>query len=101
MEGRSTSSDVYTFIRDYWHEWFPDLPSYQAFFRRLNNLVPAFQALAEIWAGMLCANFGESVQYNETMRRMGIYCASMPVTPQGGRDWHLIEIFTVNGSLSP
>lgn len=35
------------FIRDYWHDWSPDLPSYQAFCRRLNNLAPAFQALAE------------------------------------------------------
>ena len=63
VEGRLTRKDVYTFIRDYWHDWFPNLPSYQAFCRRLNNLVPAFQALAEIWEGMLCANFEESVQY--------------------------------------
>ncbi len=63
LEGRLTRKDVYNFIRDYWHDWFPDLPSYQAFCRRLNNLVPAFQALSEIWSGMLCANFEESVQY--------------------------------------
>lgn len=63
IEGRFSRKDVYTFIRDYWHDWFPDLPSYQAFCRRLNNLAPAFQALAEVWAGMLCANFEESVQY--------------------------------------
>lgn len=63
LEGRLNRKDVHSFIRDYWHDWFPSLPSYQEFCRRLNNLVPAFQALAEIWAGMLCANFGESVQY--------------------------------------
>ena len=63
MEGRLTRKDVYTFIRDYWHNWFPDLPSYQAFCRRLNCLVSAFQALAELWSGMLCANFENSVQY--------------------------------------
>ena len=62
LEGRSTRKDVYNFIRDYWHGWFPKLPSYQAFCGRLNNLVPAFQALAEIWSGMLCAQFEESVQ---------------------------------------
>lgn len=37
------------FIRDYWHDWSPDLPSYQA--------------LAEVWSGTLCANFEGSVQY--------------------------------------
>lgn len=63
MEGRLTRKDVYTFIRDYWHDAFPDLPSYQAFCRRLNNLVPALQALAEVWSGVLCANFEDSVQY--------------------------------------
>lgn len=63
LEGRSMRKDVYNFIRDYWHGWFPKLPSYQAFCRRLNNLVPAFQALAEIWSGMLCTQFEESVQY--------------------------------------
>lgn len=63
LEGRLTRKDVYNFTRDYWHDWFPDMPSYQAFCRRLNNLAPAFQALPEIWSGMLCANFEESVQY--------------------------------------
>lgn len=63
LEGRLTRKDVYTFIRDYWKDSFPNLPSYQAFCRRLNNLVPALQALAEIWSGVLCANFEDSVQY--------------------------------------
>ena len=63
LEGRLTRKDAYNFIRDYWHDWFPDLPSYQAFCRRLNNLAPAFQALSEVWSGMLCANFEKSVQY--------------------------------------
>ena len=30
-------------------DWFPKLPSYAAFSRRLSFLVPAFQALAEEW----------------------------------------------------
>ena len=63
LEGRLTRKDVYNFIRDYWHDWFPDLPSHQAFCRQLNNLAPAFQALSEIWSGILHANFEESVQY--------------------------------------
>lgn len=63
LEGRLTRRDVYTFIRDYWYDWFPKLPSYQAFCRRLNNLAPAFQALAEVWSRKHCAQFEDSVQY--------------------------------------
>ena len=63
LEGRLTRKDVYTFIRDYWHDWFPKLPSYQAFCRRLNNLSPAFQALAEVWSRKCCTQFEDAVQY--------------------------------------
>ena len=37
--------EVYNFIKDYWLDWFPDLPTYQAYNARLNNLVPAWQHL--------------------------------------------------------
>jgi hypothetical protein len=36
---------IYNFIRQYWSDWFPDLPSYQAFNRRLNLLTDKFQTL--------------------------------------------------------
>lgn len=36
---------TYNFIQDYWRSWFPDLPSYQAFNRRLNLLADNFQIL--------------------------------------------------------
>lgn len=36
---------IYDFIVDYWLDWFPDLPSYQAFNRRLNLLSDNFQLL--------------------------------------------------------
>ena len=36
---------IHAFIRQYWLDWFPDLPSYQAFNRRLNLLTDNFQAL--------------------------------------------------------
>lgn len=29
---------VYTYIKKYWYDWFPDLPSYQAFNYRPNRL---------------------------------------------------------------
>lgn len=36
---------IHGFIREYWHDWFPALPSYQAFNRRLNLLTDNFQTL--------------------------------------------------------
>ena len=36
---------IYRFTRNYWAKWFPDLPSYQAFNRRLNLLESAFHAI--------------------------------------------------------
>lgn len=36
---------IYNFICDYWRDWFPALPSYQAFNRRLNLLADNFQVL--------------------------------------------------------
>jgi len=38
----------YEFIRDYYGEWFPDLPSYQAYNYRICYLADAFQELASI-----------------------------------------------------
>jgi len=36
---------IHNFIRQYWLDWFPHLPSYQAFNRRLNLLNDNFQTL--------------------------------------------------------
>jgi hypothetical protein len=36
---------IYDFIQEYWADWFPELPSYQAFNRRLNLLTDNFQVL--------------------------------------------------------
>ncbi len=36
---------IYDFICDYWSDWFPHLPSYQAFNRRLNLLTDNFHTL--------------------------------------------------------
>jgi hypothetical protein len=36
---------IYDFIVDYWLDWFPDLPSYQAFNRRMNLLADNFEVL--------------------------------------------------------
>lgn len=40
---------IYNYVKNHLNDWFPDLPSYQAFSRRLGALSPAFRRLAEIW----------------------------------------------------
>jgi len=44
-EGKFEVKAIHQFIRDYWLEWFPKLPSYQKFNKRINLLAPAFQTL--------------------------------------------------------
>jgi len=42
---------IYNFILDYWADWFPRLPAYQTFSRRLNLLEQTFQSIgAELFA---------------------------------------------------
>lgn len=48
LERRLRIKDIHAFCRRYLHAWFPNLPSYQAFCRRLNRLADAFQHLARI-----------------------------------------------------
>ena len=45
LNDKFTHRQIYDFIVDYWLDWFPDLPSYQAFNRRLNLLADNFQLL--------------------------------------------------------
>ena len=47
-EGKFEVKAIYEFIKDYWNEWFPHLPSYQKFNKRINLLAPAFQALCGV-----------------------------------------------------
>ena len=46
---RFEQKTIYEYTRNHLLEWFPKLPSYQAFSDRLNKLAPVFQALAEHW----------------------------------------------------
>ncbi len=54
---------IYNYTRDHLLEWFPELPSYQAFDRRIGALSPAFRALAEVWLGQVSASTSEGPVY--------------------------------------
>ena len=43
MQGFDQQRRIYEYMRRHWRAWFPALPSYQAFNRRLNELVAAFE----------------------------------------------------------
>jgi Transposase DDE domain len=45
MQGFYQQRRIYDYTRRHWRAWFPALPSYQAFNRRLNQLAPAFEHL--------------------------------------------------------
>jgi hypothetical protein len=47
-EGKFELKAIYRFIKDYWAEWFPALPSYQKFCKRVNMLAGAFQTLCAL-----------------------------------------------------
>jgi len=44
-EGKFEVKAIHKFISEYWAEWFPSLPRYQNFNRRINFLASAFQML--------------------------------------------------------
>jgi hypothetical protein len=45
LQGFHEQRRIYRYVCRHWHGWFPNLPSYQAFNRRLNLLAPAFAEL--------------------------------------------------------
>jgi hypothetical protein len=45
MQGFYQQRRIYDYTRRHWRGWFPHLPSYQAFNRRLNRLAPSFEQL--------------------------------------------------------
>ncbi|OLE61910.1 MAG: hypothetical protein AUG74_14860 [Bacteroidetes bacterium 13_1_20CM_4_60_6] len=47
LQGHFQQRRIYNYIRGHWMAWFPDLPTYQAFNYRLNQLSPSFALLLE------------------------------------------------------
>ena len=54
---------IYDYTKNHLLDWFPKLPSYAAFSRRLNFLAPAFQALAEEWLTVIWEKEMENTTY--------------------------------------
>jgi hypothetical protein len=47
IKKRSTISEIHQYVEDHFPDWFPDLPSYQSYNRRLNRLSAVFAPLVE------------------------------------------------------
>lgn len=47
LQGLTTQRRIYNYFAAHWPEWFPTLPTYQAFNRRLYQLTAAFELLIE------------------------------------------------------
>jgi hypothetical protein len=54
LQRRFTVKDTYGYIADHWLEWFPRLPSYQAYNKRLNDLYWQFEIIAKELMTNLC-----------------------------------------------
>jgi hypothetical protein len=63
MEGCFEKKRMYRLIKNYWRSWFPLLPSYQTFVRRLNRLEPTFQTFGAILSGRLAAQRAPEIDH--------------------------------------
>ena len=60
---RFEQKTIYEYTQNHLLDWFPKLPSYQAFSDRLNRLAPVFQALAEHWLCIIGVDLGGISEY--------------------------------------
>lgn len=58
-----TRKAIYHYTKSHLSAWFPALPSYQAFCRRLNRIAGVFRALSEIWLEEVQARSEDSHRY--------------------------------------
>jgi len=76
LNGKFNHRQIHQFIREYWSDWFPQLPSYQAFNRRLNLLADNFQ---ELFAYLL-----HNLHLNRTELTADYLVDSMPIMLASG-----------------
>lgn len=56
LNDKFQKKQMHQFIQEYWAAWFPELPSYQTFVHRLNQLEPTFQTLGASLQAQVTAN---------------------------------------------
>jgi hypothetical protein len=76
LNEKFTHRQIYNFIHYYWLDWFPDLPSYQAFNRRLNLLIDNFQ--------VLFAHLLKAIHLKQSTIRQDYLIDSMPIMLASG-----------------
>ena len=74
LNGLYQKKAIHRFTRNYWAGWFPDLPTYQAFNRRLNLLEAAFQAIGAILLDTLKNN--QAAELDHLIDSMPVMLAS-------------------------
>lgn len=63
LNGLFQKKAIYRFTHNYWAEWFPALPSYQAFCQRLNNLESSFEIISRDLLKDLTAGQADEVDH--------------------------------------
>jgi len=62
FKNRETISEIHEYAEDHFSDWFPNLPSYQSYNRRLNRLKAVFSPLVEKALGEIdCDELGETM----------------------------------------
>jgi hypothetical protein len=63
LQGHFLQRRIYDYMAQHWFTWFPDLPSYQAFNYRLNQLSPCFALLLEDLLSELATGTPQTTDY--------------------------------------
>lgn len=63
LNGLYQKKAIYRFAENYWAQWFPALPSYQAFNRRLNLLEAAFHRIAAVLLDTLATSQAAEIDH--------------------------------------
>lgn len=91
-EKRFRIKDIHECIETHYKDWFPDLPAYKAFNRRLNRLAPAFPCLIR----SLVSKWQEKALKSQELKFL--LTDSMPiVTCMGNRDGKVARSITEKG----
>lgn len=80
-----TRKAIYNYTKTHLLDWFPKLPSYQAFCRRLNRIAGAFQVLADIWMKTLVSQNPGSCEFAVDSVPIMVACRSNSTRAKVGK----------------